>query len=82
MDISKLRAKLPSKLSVIITEISGAELYYSDGDLAGYTKLCIYEGTTPKYIGLIKGTLLKTTYDTGYEDCVKEWFREVIQTMT
>jgi len=79
MDLSKLRAKLPN-FSVIIREISGAELYYSDGDLAGCTKLSIYEGTTPKYIGLIKGTLLKTTYDTGYEDCVKEWFLN--QTMT
>ena len=82
MDLSRLRAKLPTKLSVIITEISGAELYYSDGDLVGYTKLSIYEGTTPKYTGLIKGTLLKTTYDTGYEDCVKEWFCELNQTMT
>jgi hypothetical protein len=42
MDLSRLRAKLPTKLSVIITEISGAELYYSDGDLVGYTKLSIY----------------------------------------
>ena len=82
MDLDKLRAKLPTKFSVILTEISGAELYYSDGDSAGCTKLSIYEGTTPKYIGLIKGTLLKTTYDTGYEDCVKEWIRELIQTMT
>jgi hypothetical protein len=80
MDLSILRAKLPN-FSVIITEISGAELYYSDG-VTGFMKLNIYEGTTTKYIGVIKGTLLKTTYDTGYEDCVKEWFCEVNQTMT
>ena len=82
MDLSKLRAKLPSKLSVNMIEISGAELYYSDGDLSGFIKLNIYEGTTAKYIGLIKGNILKTTYDTGYEDCVKGWFEGVIQTMT
>jgi hypothetical protein len=76
MDLSKLRAKL-SKLSVIITEISGTDLYYSDGDLAGFIKLNIYEGTTPKYIGFIKDTTLKTTYDTGYEDYVKEWFKSL-----
>lgn len=74
MDLSRLRARLPTKFSVILTEISGADLYYSDGDLAGFMKLTIYEGTTAKYIGIIKNTILKTTYDTGYEDCVKEWF--------
>lgn len=77
MDVSALRAKLPTKFSVILTEVSGADLYYSDGDLSGFMKLNIYEGTTPKYIGAIKGTLLKTTYDTGYEDCVKEWFKSL-----
>lgn len=76
MDLSRLRAKLP-KFSIILSEVSGADLYYSDGDLVGYTKLSIYEGTTPKYIGLIKGTVLKPTYDTGYEDCVKEWFKSL-----
>lgn len=81
MDLSRLRAKLPTKFSVILTEISGADLYYSDG-VTGSMKLNIYEGTTAKYIGVIKGTILKTTYDTGYEDCVKEWFRKVNQTMT
>jgi len=73
MDLSALRAKLPTKFSVIITEVSGADLYYSDGDLSGFVKLTIYEGTTAKYIGVIKGRVLKTTYDTGYEDCVKRW---------
>jgi hypothetical protein len=45
MNLASLRAKLPTKLSVIITEISGAELYYSDGDLVGYTKLSIPSNT-------------------------------------
>ena len=78
--LDKLRAKLP-KFSVSLTEITGADLYYSDG-VTGSMKLSIYEGTTTKYIGVIKATIIQTTYDTGYEDCVKEWFREVNQTMT
>ena len=81
MDLSRLRAKLPTKFSVSLTNISGTGL--SDIILSNYAyKLNIYEGTTAKYIGVIKGTILKTTYDTGYEDCVKEWFCTLNQTMT
>jgi len=40
-------------------------------------KLNINDGITAKYIGVIKGTILTTTYDTGYEDCVKGWFQSL-----
>lgn len=70
--LAQLRAKLP-KFTVFLTNISGTGL--SDIILSEYTyKLNIYDGTTAKYIGIIKGSILKTTYDTCYEDCVKEWF--------
>lgn len=83
MNLDKLRAKLPTKFTVTLSSISGTGL--SDIILSEYTyKLNIYEGTTPKYIGVIKGTILKTCYDAGYEDCVKRWFQANItsQTMT
>jgi hypothetical protein len=72
MNLATLRAKLPTKFNVILSEISGADL--SDG-ITGVMKLSIYEGTTPKYIGVIKDNTIIKTYDTGYEDCVKEWFQ-------
>lgn len=72
--LAQLRAKLPTKFTVFLTNISGTGL--SDIILSEYTyKLNIYDGTTAKYIGIIKGSILKTTYDTCYEDCVKEWFQ-------
>ena len=72
MNLDKLRAKLPTKFTVTINQIS------YDDELSGHTyKLNIYDGTTPKYIGLIKGGSLTTTYDVGYEVCVKEWFSGV-----
>jgi len=74
MNLATLRAKLPSKFTVSLTNISGTGL--SDIILSEYTyKLNIYDGTTAKYIGVIKGTKLLTTYDAGYEDCVKGWFQ-------
>lgn len=76
MNLATLRAMLPTKFNVILTEISGADLYYSDG-VTGLMKLSIYEGTTPKYIGVIKDNIIIKTYDTGYEDCVKEWFKSL-----
>lgn len=73
LSLNSLRAKLPTKFTVSLTNISGTGL--SDIILSDYTyKLNIYDGTTAKYIGVIKGNTLKTTYDTGYEDCVKGWF--------
>ena len=78
MNLDRLRAKLPTKFSISLTNISGTGL--SDIILSDYTyKLNIYDGTTAKYIGLIKGNILKTTYDTGYEDCVKGWFEELFK---
>lgn len=72
MNLAKLRAKLPTKFNVILSEISGEDL--SDG-ITGVMKISIYEGTTPKYIGVIKDNTIIKTYDTCYEDCVKEWFQ-------
>ena len=74
MNLDGLRAKLPTKFNVSLTNVSGTGL--SDNIVNGYTyKLNIYDGTTAKYIGVISGNILTTTYDTGYEDCVKGWFQ-------
>jgi len=64
MNLDGLRAKLPTKFNVSLTNIS--ENTY---------KLNIYDGTTAKYICIINGDILTTTYDAGYEDCVKGWFQ-------
>ena len=78
MKLDGLRAKLPTKFDVSLTNISGTGL--SDIILAEYTyKLNIYDGTTAKYIGVISENILTTTYDTGYEDCVKGWFQTSIK---
>ena len=64
MKLDGLRAKLPTKFNVSLTNISGTGL--SDIILAEYTyKLNIYDGTTAKYIGVISENILTTTYDTG-----------------
>lgn len=69
-----LRAKLPTKFTISLTNLSGTGL--SDNIVDGYTyKLNIYDGTTAKYIGTIKGNTLITCYDAGYEECVKGWFQ-------
>ena len=76
-NLDTLRAKLPTKFTVTLTNTSGTGL--SDIILYGYTyKLNIYEGTTPKYIAAIKDKTLLTTYSNGpYEECVKEWFTQI-----
>jgi hypothetical protein len=68
MNLDGLRTKLPSKFSVTLTNIS--EHTY---------KLNIYDGTTAKYIGVISDKTLTTTYDAGYEDCVKGWIEELFK---
>jgi len=75
--LDALRAKLPTKFTVTLTNTSGTGL--SDIISDGYAyKLNIYEGTTPKYIAAIKDKNLVTTYSSGpYEKCVKEWFSQI-----
>jgi len=75
-NLNTLRAKLPTKFTVTLTNTSGTGL--SDIIFDGYSyKLNIYDGTTPKYIAAIRDKTILTTYDTGYEQCVKEWFNGI-----
>jgi hypothetical protein len=76
MEVESLRIRLPSKLSISLTAVCGADLYYSDGVASGYThKLSIHDGTTPKLIAFVNEKDVLSTFcsETKYEDCVKEW---------